>query len=799
MNARNVSSIRELHLIHHSHTDFGFTDLESTTWKLHVDYIRQALGHAEATQHDAYESQFRWTCEVTMAVEQFLAEATPEERKSFDRAVERGQIEVASMPFNGLFMMSRAEWNDTQRRLQPIRGKYGSTTAMQNDVNGFPWGLIPGLIDEGVNLVWMGCNSDTSLPLTDTPSAWWWQGPDGRRILVWSSQHYCSGYYLFHRHEWRRGVVPSAGDVWFNPPSAGETWDPSPTNLAVAKELLDENLPRATAHYPYQTIAFQVTNMWRMDNDPPSGHICDFVRAWNAAGHTPRLILSTPKIFAESLRKELGDSLPVRRGDWQDWWADGILSTPEALGANQAAKRLLDDLHLFCSANRIAENAQSQSWARDAWRNATLFDEHTFGSISGVAMPYEASTLGGHAEKVSHAYRALEHARMARALVLRSHESYVSSSRTCRFLAVNPGSSDRAGWVSLPAMALGDNINAVRDLETGRVYPLESIDGPVWSDPDLSRAPFDTPNDVWGWKTVQKRFFHPGLAASASRKFECLSVDPASIKPEPAATAFKVSHDARGLIQLVEASTGKTLTDPTSPWGMGQVIVETLRNPGQRYVLSRRDTQKLADQWLIEPVTLVSQVQSNELYSSRLTSVWQHRHLERVEQCWDIFQEIPRAVVTTTLWLREMTAPCAVYLAFPFAMKRAKIHYRSVGYDTIFSDENIEGSCAETLCHQDGVIISDRDSDGVSIKLATPDTPLGCPGGVRLRRAITAPVTDLSGTYCIPAVCNYWHTNFAIIKAGKLVMRHWIELCDDRPIASQNASISDELWCYPCH
>jgi len=283
-------------------------------------------------------------------------------------------------------------------------------------------------------------------------------------------------------------------------------------------------------------------------------------------------------------------------------------------------------------------------------------------------------------------------------------------------------------------------------------------------------------------------------------------VDPATIKPKPAATALNISWDTRGLLQLDDVSTGKSLTDPLSPWGMGQVLVETLRDPGQRYVLSRRDARKLADQWLVEPVTLVSQQQSNELYSNRLTSVWQHRHLERVEQCWDILHAIPRAVVTTTLWLREMTAPCAMYLAFPFAIKRAKIQYSSVGYDTVFSDDTLEGSCAEILSHQDGVIISDRDSAGISIKLATPDTPLGCPGGVKLRRAITAPVTDLSGTYCIPAVCNYWHTNFAIIKAGKLVMRHWIELGGDHEgdhenvaqNTARNAVMSDELWAYPC-
>ena len=277
-------------------------------------------------------------------VERFLHEATPEKKARFAKAVERGQIEVAAMPDNIVGLVDGPEWAAVVRRLSPLWRTYGARVAMQNDINGFPWGLLPRLREQGIEAVWMGCNGDTSVPLTPTPDAWWWEGPDGKRMLAWSGTHYCFGFELFHASEWRRGPVPSAADVWYNPPSPGETWKTSPEDLDAAEQILHEKLA-TMGHYKHAVVAFQVTNMWRMDNDPPSRQIADFVKAWNAGGRKPRLVMSTPSRFLARLRETAGDQITtVRRGDWQDWWSDGLATAPELLVASQQAKRILADL-----------------------------------------------------------------------------------------------------------------------------------------------------------------------------------------------------------------------------------------------------------------------------------------------------------------------------------------------------------------------------------------------------------------------------------------------------------------------
>ena len=336
--------MEEIHLIHHSHTDFGYTDLASTAMALHADYIRQAVDDADATADFPDESRFRWTCESLLMVEKFLHESTKADQERFHAAVRRGQIEVTAMPDNITGLCDAAEWNWIVRRYEPLWSSFGARVAMQNDINGFPWGLLPKLREHGIDSVWMGCNSDTSVPLTTAPDAWWWEGPDGKRMLTWSGTHYCFGFELFHASEWRRGPVPSANDVWYNPPSPGETWKTSTEHLDASERILREKLAKME-HYKFPVIAFQVTNHWRMDNDPPSRQLADFVKAWNTARWQPKLIMSTPSRFLARLRETSASEITtVRRGDWQDWWSDGICTAPELLVANQQAKRILGDL-----------------------------------------------------------------------------------------------------------------------------------------------------------------------------------------------------------------------------------------------------------------------------------------------------------------------------------------------------------------------------------------------------------------------------------------------------------------------
>jgi alpha-mannosidase len=528
-----------------------------------------------------------------------------------------------------------------------------------------------------------------------------------------------------------------------------------------------------------------------MDNDPPSRQIADFVKAWNAAGRKPGLVMSTPGRFLARLNETSGDRITtVRRGDWQDWWSDGATSTPELLVANQQAKRILADLPAAAHLLGAAASAAWQSDYDEAWRNAILFDEHTWGSYNSIAQPYHPRAAGGIAEKSLFAYHALERAALARTALLRSAKGYCDFSRTRCFRVVNPGATVRSGWVEIPATAIRFPCNAAKELAGGKIYPLEDLREPEWSGPDLKAAPFDLPNDVWGWRVQRRRFFLPAVGPGQTLDFELTQTLALPTLPDQ---GLAVRWDeAQGRIASLRSAGGTELADTAAEHGLGQVIVERLKDRGQRSALSGRNQDLLSKQFLDEPVRLLSAKVETTPYASSMVTAWEHPLIHRVEQRWDILKAVPRAMLTTTIWTRETADPCAIYLAMPLCVPGAKLTYDSVGQETTFGPDSMPGTCAEALCHNAGMLFR---GPAAAVLLATPDTPLGCVDGTMLRRRLVAPYTPRSTHYYINVTNNYWHTNFSILKAGKLVLRHWIGT--GVPQQSSLAMLSDELWAYP--
>ena len=61
-------TIKTVYVIHHSHTDIGYTDLQERIIDTQADYIQTVLSLMEQPENAA----FRWNCETLFCVEEFL-------------------------------------------------------------------------------------------------------------------------------------------------------------------------------------------------------------------------------------------------------------------------------------------------------------------------------------------------------------------------------------------------------------------------------------------------------------------------------------------------------------------------------------------------------------------------------------------------------------------------------------------------------------------------------------------------------------------------------------------------------
>lgn len=73
-----------VYIIHHSHTDIGYTDLQENIIYKQIDYIKDAVKIAkEGHKAGTVEKFFKWNCETYYCVEKFLEDASDEEKQDF--------------------------------------------------------------------------------------------------------------------------------------------------------------------------------------------------------------------------------------------------------------------------------------------------------------------------------------------------------------------------------------------------------------------------------------------------------------------------------------------------------------------------------------------------------------------------------------------------------------------------------------------------------------------------------------------------------------------------------------------
>lgn len=377
--------IREVLLVHHSHTDIGYTHPQPVIFELHRRFIDQALNCAEATEGWPEDCRFKWTCEVTGVTMDWWQKASDADRGRFQAAISRGQLEVAGLEWN---ITPLADERTLLRLLEPIKffRSLGIpvTAAMNSDVNGMPWGMVDALIDHGIESLSMGVNEHYGYAPQPRPRGFWWESPTGKKLLVWNGLQY-----------W------NAANIQMRIPESPEAVrDAMPRFL----DMLE------TRGYPHTFLPVQITTASAPDNASPDPNIPAFVRDWNASMPAVRLRMVTLSEVFERLRTE---PLVTQRGDWTDWWNFGSGSTARETALLLEGQRLLgtaEQLRIWPGHSFGREQAQFD----EAQRALTLYAEHTWGADRSVYAPDSVETEAQLNQKLSFAYQGYTLSRMLR-------------------------------------------------------------------------------------------------------------------------------------------------------------------------------------------------------------------------------------------------------------------------------------------------------------------------------------------------------------------------------------------------
>ena len=187
----------QMNLVQHTHTDIGYTRSQMEILAEHLRYIDYALDYCDATDNYPESAKFRWTCEISWAVSEYLKCRPAEQIARLKQRVKEGRIELATMYLNFDELPDEQTLATSLAPLKQFR-QHGmrAELAMQDDVNGIGWCFSEYFADAGVKYLNMGTHGHRALICFDKPTVFWWKSPSGKKMLAYRAEHYNQGNFF---------------------------------------------------------------------------------------------------------------------------------------------------------------------------------------------------------------------------------------------------------------------------------------------------------------------------------------------------------------------------------------------------------------------------------------------------------------------------------------------------------------------------------------------------------------------------------------------------------------------------
>ncbi len=386
--------IRKVYIVHHSHTDVGYTDLQEQVIYNQVDNLRNVVALVKkGYEENGTDKDFKWNCETYFCVEKFLEMAGKEEKEDFFALVKKGNIGISGNYLNFNDLVDAKMLDHRTAGMQKVFTAQGCPvkTAMNADVNGISLGMRDVLIKNGIEFLFMNIHTHHGMyPLYQNQKPFFWENEDGGRLLVWSGEHYNLGNAL--------GIVYSK-----NVSATADVEIPVSAVESLYRNLSDSVAEYEENDYPYDFYITSVSGVFS-DNAPANPAILAMVNAFNRQyGDEMILQMVTLQELFERIRDETADA-PVYRGAINDWWGNGVGTTPYMVKHYKEALRFSH----ICDRLEEKTGVHNEKLAEIAEESALLYAEHTFGHFATVTNPYDTLVANLDIRKNGYASKAHE-------------------------------------------------------------------------------------------------------------------------------------------------------------------------------------------------------------------------------------------------------------------------------------------------------------------------------------------------------------------------------------------------------
>ncbi|MGH7942580.1 MAG: glycoside hydrolase family 38 C-terminal domain-containing protein [Limisphaerales bacterium] len=595
------------------------------------------------------------------------------------------------------------------------RGRFELNSDILDDVPSAVGSLPMVLAHSGIKYFIEGANNDRAPYAGQVPNPFYWEGPDGSRVLAEITTR--PGY------GGANALLPS---------------------VARAMARLPQWLRRfETNDYPYDAV---LINGAYPDNHEVLDWLPKVVNEWNSQWAYPKMIFAQPEDFYGYILKHFSDRIPVLKTDFGDWWADGAGSAAhETALSRRAEERAVTAEMLHSLASIMTAREYPETNFDGLWQNILLFNEHTWGAAGSIGDPYAAETVGQWKVKAGYAVDADAQSRA----LLKSGMSELADMVPASDLVV----FNSLAWPR-NAVVKSKMRGAVQDMRTQRVYPCQALPegGSCFIADDLPAI---------GYRTYKQ-------AVLTDTPTDAVQISGNTIENE----YYRVTLNpaAGGISSIYDKQLGRELVDPDAKYCLGELIYVT---GGEGTYAIHSDLANLPPpRFSYHPEIGVKIDAINGPVFGELDSHATAENFPGITMRVRLYRGIKQLDLIFELDKKETLHKEGVYLAFPFALRA-----RKGGLWLDYPDEITEplkdqhpSACRDWYSVQRWMAISDGDD---TVELSSLDAPLFTIGEMT---ACTWPreLIFQRGHVFGYIMNNYWHTNYKAEQGGRFVFRYSI-------------------------
>jgi hypothetical protein len=753
--AKGASRKWTVFVLQNSHIDIGFTDKQEILADYEAQFVRQALQMARAPAQKERDAacRFKFTCEGFWQVEQFLATASPQERRELVRAMKEGTMELTACRFHLTELLDQEMLRRSVGRAAAFARQEGLplVAAMACDINGFSWGMADALAEIGVRYLYTNINRHHSVyPFGKQLVPFYWESPSGKRILVWHGYMYNTANVLGLMGTWVPGGPDAQG---LDRQSHNGVVEMAPDIGLAERTLLPHLAGLEQSGYPYDFLPLAGSGL-HTDNSPPGQQYCEIIRKWNAMhGERVHVRTATLREFFEHLEKNV-KKLPVYRGEWTDWWSDGAAASPLDTLIFRNAQRTRHVIDLLDTDQKIVPPDRRARIDDELM----LYAEHTF----GYSRTYPAALVTEQVflRKGKHAVEADELAGAGLHKILRVRgEGPFTNHRPFAYEVLNPLPTPLHAAVYLPLNhwekpTVEAGFRVVDD--HGKVYPHQVESAPR------------------GWTAA----LTVRLGPQEQRRFHLALPPPQGASPKASrGRSFENAFyratwtEGMGLKSLIDLASGAEVLDPKSGT-LGSPVYQLFPH-GRRGAAGYGSQIRSRDQVTFGQCKAIHREASGPIYERWLFHYEVPGATEYVLAV-TFFRDLPQIAMTVRLSKTDVRDPEGMYVLFPFALAGGTWHLDKPGAIIQPGRDQLPKTCCDYYSLQHGAALAGSD---LGVAWSTLDAPLVQLGKLRLWTYSTSiePTGPLFSWLCN----NKWETNWRPTCGGAYEFRYVIQLDRD--------------------